>query len=256
MFGRIVASARKQPDPRPAALPPAARGSSPVEPDQAARLLTDLGFLASPDLPDRPGPAYLLVAIRATPTLRHYDPESVDYWVTDADRGVRRTLTRETPMPVSTDFSWGLIRITDRLHETNEYLTFGGTLRTARVDDAIVAAFTSPAPLLRRGGHSQAIDPAAVDLGAFFGRFLLAVDYVPGFERAAAAAEPIARYAAFLVDVAERYRRPPVRDAQPELASLLGREIHRIQSEAPGAWTAGAELRAAAIAATARRAAD
>jgi hypothetical protein len=221
-----------------------------IEPEQAAPLLSDLGFLASPDLPDRPGPAYLLVAFRATPTLRHYDPESVDYWVTEADRGVRRTVTRETPMPVATDFSWGLIRISDRLHETNEYLTFGGTLRAARVDDAVVAAFTSPVPLLRRGGHSQAIDPAAVDLGAFFGRLLLAVDYVPGYERAAAAADPMTRYAAFLNDVAERYRRPPLRDAQPELVTLLGSEIRRLQTEAPAAWAAGTELRTAAIAAT------
>ena len=37
--------------------------------------------------------------------------------------------------------------------------------------------FTSPAPLLRRGGHSQAWDPPAEWLGGFFGRLLLAVDY-------------------------------------------------------------------------------
>jgi hypothetical protein len=47
----------------------------------AVGLVSDLGFLAGPDIPDRPGPAYLLVALRDHPTLRHYDPERIDYWV-------------------------------------------------------------------------------------------------------------------------------------------------------------------------------
>lgn len=46
-----------------------------LDPVTAAPLLADLGFLSSSDLPDRPGPAYLLVALRDAPTLRHYDPE-------------------------------------------------------------------------------------------------------------------------------------------------------------------------------------
>ena len=53
-----------------------------IDPKHAAELLADWGFLADPDLPDRPGPAFLLVAIRATPTFRHYDPELVEYWIT------------------------------------------------------------------------------------------------------------------------------------------------------------------------------
>ena len=94
------------------------------------------------------------------PTLQHYDPEAIDYWISQAGRGERRTLTRETPMPRSEDFSWGLIRLVDRLRVTNEYLTFGGHLDAAAVDEIVVAAFASPAPLLRRGGHSQGGTPA------------------------------------------------------------------------------------------------
>ena len=33
------------------------------------------GFVAQPDLPDRPGPAFLLVALRPAPTLQHYRSE-------------------------------------------------------------------------------------------------------------------------------------------------------------------------------------
>ena len=55
-----------------------------LTPALALGALADLGFLASPDLPDRPGPAYLLVAVRDAPTLRHFDPETIEYWVTEA----------------------------------------------------------------------------------------------------------------------------------------------------------------------------
>jgi len=90
-------------------------GSIPHDPMDPASRIAELGFLANPDLPDRPGPAYLLVALRAAPTLRHYDPETIEYWVTREGRGRRRELTRSTPMPLTEDFSWGMIRIEDRL---------------------------------------------------------------------------------------------------------------------------------------------
>jgi hypothetical protein len=218
-------------------------GATAIAPQAAAPLLEHLGFLASPDLPDRPGPAYLFVAFRDIPTLRHYDPESLEYWTTAAGRGVRREVTRATPVPLATDFSWGLIRIVDRLHVTNEYLTFGGNLVADRVDDAVVAALTSPVPLLRRGGHSQAIDPGADAVGAFFGRLLLAIDVVPGFEQTTTEADPLTRYAAFLIDARDRYNRGRLSETEPELVSLLRAEAHRVEREAPDAWAAGARIR-------------
>lgn len=215
-----------------------------LDPASAAPLLRNLGFLASSDLPDRPGPAYLLVALRDAPTLHHYDPEAVDYWVTEAGRGVRRTLTRYTALPVETDFSWGLIRIVDRLRVTNEYLTFGGRLSVDAVDGAVVAVFSSPAPLLRRGGHSQGWDEGAETMGAFFSRFLLAVDVTPGFESRTARADPITRYAAFLADAMARYRAsPPLRIGQPELWTLLQAEERRLRANHPIEWADGEALR-------------
>jgi hypothetical protein len=214
-----------------------------LDPVSAGGLLASFGFLASPDLPDRPGPAYLLVALREAPTLRHFDPEAVEYWVTDKGRGVRRTLTRASVLPIDTDFSWGLIRVVDRLHVTNEYLTFGGRMTARSLDDVVVAVFTSPAPLLRRGGHSQSWDLGADSLGAFFSRFLLAVDYAPGFEARAAGADPVARYAAFLVDTVRRYRSSPtLRADRPDLWTLLQTEARRLQTDRPRDWEAGAAL--------------
>ena len=220
-----------------------APASTPLDPASAAALMTNLGFLASSDLPDRPGPATLLVALREVPTLHHYDPEVVQYWTTQSGRGLPRTLTRETHLPVETEFSWGLIRIVDRLHVTNEYLTFGGHLSAALVDGVVVAVFRSAAPLLRRGGHSQVWDLGADTVGAFFSRFLLAVDYGPGFEDLAGKATPVSRYAAFLIDAMARYRASPrLRGEQPELWTLLRAEERRLMAKNPTEWAAGEAL--------------
>jgi hypothetical protein len=214
--------------------------------DAAARL-ADLGFLASPDLPDRPGPAFLLVALRDRPTLRHYDPEVVEYWVTRDGRGARQALTRKTRVPVNLDFSWGMIRLVDRLRVTNEYLTFGGSLSAAAVDDATIAVFRSPAPLLRRGGHSQSWDEGADSLGAFFGRLLVAVDYTPGFEGRLARAAPVERYAAFVRDELGRYRQSAaLRIERPHMSALLQAESRRLSADEPSAWSAGEALLASA----------
>ena len=165
------------------------------------------GFLAHPDLPDGPGPASLVVALRASPTMQHYDPEAIDYWVSDGGRGwTTDDHARDPRCRAPRTYSWGLIRLVDRLGISNEYLTFGGHLDAAMVDGVVVAAFASPAPLLRRGGHSQAWDAGADALGGFFARMMVAVDYKPGFEALFAAADPLARYAAFIRDTDLRRR--------------------------------------------------
>jgi hypothetical protein len=210
---------------------------------EAAGRLDQWGFLAHPDLPDGPGPAFLLVAFRPVPTMRHYDPEAVDYWVTEHGRGERRTLTGKTPMPRSEDFSWGLIRLVDRLGISNEYVTFGGHLDAALVDDVVVAAFTSPAPLLRRGGHSQGWDAGADAIGGFFGRMMVAVDFKPGFETAFGDATPLTRYAAFVRDTDQRRRTARRRDAiDDDLGRLLQRESTRLRATAPDPWDAAGAL--------------
>ena len=208
----------------------------------AAGRLADLGFLAGPDLPDRPGPAYLLVALRDHPTLRHYDPERIEFWASGRGRAVRRALTRATPMPLDVEVSWGLIRLVDRVGASNEYLTFGGRVSAAAVDDATVAVFRSPVPLLCRGGHSQLWDDGADLVAAFFGR-LAATLAAPGLEAEVTRATPEARYAAFLADVGARYRRSPALQADcGPLWSTLRTEERQMRDTHPSAWRDGERL--------------
>lgn len=215
-----------------------------IDPRLASELLADWGFLADPDLPDRPGPAFLLVAIRARPTLKHYDPELVEYWITGPRGfGVRETLTYASRLPRETEFSWGRISISDRKGVANRYLSFGGTMRADRVDGEVICVFESPAPLLRRGGHSQGWDTGAHSVGGFFGRFRAAAGYQHEFEKMAADTDPITRYAAFVNELMARYRSSEyLRDHYPRLWTLMLAEEKRLQREHALAWADGAEL--------------
>jgi len=150
-------------------------------------------------------------------------------------------------MPQSHDYSWGLIRLVDRLGVSNEYLTFGGQLDAALIDDVVVAAFSSQAPLLRRGGHSQGWDAGADAIGAFFARMMVAVDFKPGFEQAFAAATPLGRYAMFVRDT-DRRRRTPGHSTSfdDDLGRLVRHEAYRLRASVPTEWdAAGAFLDAA-----------
>ena len=150
-------------------------------------------------------------------------------------------------MPLETELSWGEIQIVDRLKVTNEYLTFGGRLTAAKMGTTSVAVITSPAPILRRGGHSQGWDEGAENLGAFFARLLLAVDYTTGFEPRVAAATPLTRYAAFLIDTVTRYgASPALRASHPDLWLLLRTAANRLRVDHPDDWTLGASLLSAA----------
>jgi hypothetical protein len=235
------------PQPSPIEVHPLATRTAPAAvpaPNDAARILAGLGFLVRSDLPDAAGPATLLVALREKPALTHYDPEVVRYWVSHAGAGRRANLTRVTPLPIDrAPFSWGEIRIADRLRVTNEYLTFGGTLTAADIDGVAIAVFESPVPLLRRGGHSQGWDDAAESVGAFFGRARVAVDYVPGFEARFAGASPEARYAAFVADLTDRYRADAdLREAGRSLWGLATRETRRLERACPADLRDGRRL--------------
>jgi hypothetical protein len=220
--------------------------TAPVDPALAARLLRGLGFLVHPDLPDLAGDAYLLVALRPAPELDHFDPERLIVWVTDGSRGDRLEITRTT-RPIDKDYSWGTIRVVDRFGIANEFVSTGGRLAVEHVGDATIAILTSSAPILRRGGHSQGWDAAAANLSAYFGRLLLTVDYVAGFEAKLAGATPLARYSAFVGDAIDRHRgSAALRAEHGALWPLLCSERKRLLRDHPDAWADGEALLALA----------
>jgi hypothetical protein len=219
--------------------------SSDADITEATRRLTDLGFWLESPFPVRSGDSRLFVATRDQPTLRHFDPERISYWETgDGGRGHRIDLTRGTAVPFTHEFSWGKITLVDRLAVRNEFMTLGGTVTAVETaPDTTTAVFRSPGPLLSLGGHSQSADLVATDLGAFFGRMMVPIDFQPGVEQAISAASPMERYAAFVAYEGWRFESHPLlREEHPQHATILMLEAHRLERDDPFAWAGGQRL--------------
>jgi hypothetical protein len=212
---------------------------------QAAERLLHLGFLLVSPFPPGAADSELLVSLRREPTVQHFDPEAVRYWHTGQDRrGHATELEFGTPTPVTGTFTWGKIEVIDRFGVENNFVTLGGKVEADRVsDEELVAVFRSPAPILRTGGHSQAVDQVALELAAFFARAMVPIDFDPGVEEAIAAADPLSRYAGFVAFEAERYHgHPLLRQEHAAQAQILSGEAERLRTTQPGAWERGNAL--------------
>jgi hypothetical protein len=216
-----------------------------VEPNRVAPLVADLGFLLRWDLPTDDRDALLVVALRARATERHFDPELVTYWRTNQRRrGRREEVTLDSLPPPISEYSWGPIEILDRFGISNTFFSVGGSLAAERTaPDTAILTFSSPGPIVARGGHSQGYDQLASELTAFHARLLVAIDFTPGAEARIAAASPAERYAAFLHhDLARIQRSALIRDAYQDDARLLRVEAARLSRRSPEAWDAAARL--------------
>jgi hypothetical protein len=212
----------------------------------AAALLAELGFtLINGDDPTSPGGANLLVALRDEPTERHFDPEEISYWRFDGDVGRIAALDRGTRAEREGSFSWGRIRLVDRLHVENDFLGFGGTLRVADPDPRTrLVQFHAPAPIFRWAGHSQGLDWLTDEVGAFFARLMIPIDYEGGAEQLVGQVGPAALYAAFVQDAWRRFAATRLeQEAEPELARWARREGHRLEHDDPASVEAGRQLR-------------
>jgi hypothetical protein len=217
--------------------------SADLGPDAGRELLDDLGFLLVPGPPLQPGKAYLFVAIRPRPTLRHFDPERIDYWVASAGHGVAASIEWATREALAGEHSWGSIRAVDRVSAANEFATFGGELLVARLAEAKICVFSSDAPIVACGGHSQDWAPGARDVYGFLARLRAAADPRGPLESIIAGLSPVARYAAFVADSLDRARRSEEQVGWTKESRLvLEREHGRLRAEASAEWAAGVEL--------------
>ncbi|MCJ7712419.1 MAG: hypothetical protein MUQ32_16480, partial [Chloroflexi bacterium] len=198
--------------------------------------LEHLGFeLRDGSLPGSvPGPR-LLLAIRDEPTLDHFDPELVTFWEARGGHGHLASIDRAARVPETRPWSWGPIRVTDRVPVSNQFLGFGGTLLLdACGGTCTYLAFTSRAPIVRWAGHSQGVDPLVDEIGAFFARLMVPVDYQDGAEGRIAEADPEALYGVFVQhSLARVHHSHQLRDADPGLARWLEHEGHRLANDAP-----------------------
>lgn len=233
----------EHPSPTLGIEPPLVTSMGPLTLEEAASVMGDLGFLVVPGVRGRDSRAYLLVAIRRRPTLEHYDPESVLYWTHEGVRDGPAVFDKSVTLPLDLPFSWGTLRVADRLGVANEYLTFGGRLTAGRVKDERIAVFATPGPMLRRGGHSQGWDPGAAHLAAYFGRLRGCLGRDPELDARVARMTPLARYAAYLGGAIHGFAEAPAlsADRHVELPHLRW-EADRLHREYPDDWSSGTRL--------------
>lgn len=230
------------------ALDPVARGGAHqigIADSMAERAVEHLGFLVvNGTSPEAQGGANLVVALRDKPTLAHFDPERIDHWVAAAGRGKATEIDHKTAVPFERPFSWGTIRVVDRLEVSNSFLTFGGTIRAfAAGSGATIVVFSSPAPLVRAAGHSQGVDLSTGEIGAFFARAMIPIDFEPGAEARIAAEPPMTLYAAFQASVGARLRASnELRAAHPGFTAWCRRERGRLAESFPADWEEGQAL--------------
>jgi hypothetical protein len=177
-----------------------------LDPAIGSKLLAQLGFLHVPGRPSTDGRAYLFVALRARPTLAHFDPERVDFWLTVDGRGTHADLDRSTFIRGECEYAWGVISVVDRKAVANEFVSFGGLVSVRRIEEALVGVFSSAAPIAARGGHSQGWDFGAEEMAAFMGRLRAAAGTSGLLELKLAALSPLAIYALFVIDSLRRHR--------------------------------------------------
>jgi hypothetical protein len=213
--------------------------------DEAARHVERLGFLnLNGTAPEAAGGANLVVALRDRPTLTHFDPERVEHWVVADGRGRPAEITRATEAPTEQPFSWGTIRVVDRLEAYNSFLTFGGTVRVVARDPATtLVVMSSHAPILRSTGHSQGVDLSTGEVGAFFARMMIPIDFTAGAEARIAASTPMAVYAAFHASAQQRLGdSDELRESHRDFAAWCRRERQRMADRFAADWEAGYAL--------------
>ena len=128
----------------------------------------------------------------------------------------------------------------------NSFLTFGGVVRAvARDPSTTLVVFASQAPILRSTGHSQGVDLSTGEVGAFFARMMIPIDFNPGAEARIGAAPPMTLYAAFHSSVGARLdASEELRASHPGFAAWCHRERHRLGTAFGADWTAGQALAA------------
>lgn len=214
-----------------------------LDPAIGSELLAKLGFLHVPGRPPADGLAYLFVALRPRPTLRHFDPERVDFWLNVDGRGTRSILDRSTPMRGEFEYAWGVISVVDRKSVVNEFVSFGGVVSVRRIDDVLVAVFRSSGPIAARGGHSQGWDFGAEEMGGFMGRLRAAAGASRSLELKLAELSPLAIYSVFVVDSLIRHRdRHGLLVGDERIVEMLRDEQHWLQAQFPEDWAAGQQI--------------
>ncbi len=185
-------------------------------------------YLLPQSHPHCPGYTGLLVAMRKTPTEKHFDPESMRIQLVNPSGMPDWTvLNLQTPLSKSRRVYPGSLNLCDRLNQEETFFTFGGTLESLAVTGETIYSLRSAAPILWLTSNG---DGLADQLAAEFGHMLGELHARFGakdeaFYRRVAKLDPLMLYIASLHSIFDEYEKTAsLRGSYPKLHTLLHEE--------------------------------
>ncbi|MGE5141096.1 MAG: hypothetical protein ACM3JD_16635 [Rudaea sp.] len=185
-----------------------------------------------------PGYSGLLVAIRAIPTRRHYDPESIGLDILlPPGRIETMAFGRETDVDKGRRVCPGSMTLCDRRGKQEMFFSFGGIIESIHLPDETIFSLRSNAPILwlTRSGETVA-DVLVAEFGHLVGEMRARCkDRDEGFFRRMARIDPLVLYTASLSSIFAEYEsEQPLRDASPDFHLMLHDEKEWL--EETGQW--------------------
>ena len=178
--------------------------------------------------PESPGHTGLLVAIRATSTGQHFDPESMRLRLCDkADLAGWVTLKLQSSFSGSQRVCPGRVVLRDRADKRVHFFTFGGSLETTSISGETVYSLWSPGPILEISSSLESVpDQLAFEVEALLGKLKAKWGSDDtGFTERLAKIDPLQFYLASLQAILKCYQRNRAfRDSSPELFAMLLKE--------------------------------
>ena len=115
-------------------------------------------YLLPKSHPHSPGYTGLLVAIRETPTKRHFDPEKIRLQILDEHSVPKRmTFYLKWHLVKSRQVCTGRVILRDRRDKKVEFFTFGGSIESVSVSGETVYSLRSTAPILHLTDKEESI---------------------------------------------------------------------------------------------------
>lgn len=183
----------------------------------------------------------LLVAIRPRPTEAHYDPESVQLRLRDANGSAQWvSLSQRPSFRQPARVCAGHITLGDRREKKVEFFTFGGEIRAVLDDATTVYAIRSPVPIL--GITPPSLNTVAEKLALKAETALARGDACwgrnrQGFLQRLGEVDPMALYAAILEGILCREDMPPVLCARNQTLEQAARR-EQAWLQGTGQWSA------------------
>ena len=175
--------------------------------------IKELGYYLPPKShSSSPGHPGLLVAIRATPTRMHFDPEGIHLALSSADGASESAnLSLHSPFQDSRRVCPGQVAIHDRVDRRIHFFVFGGLLEAVFRPNETIYSFTSAAPILEITHHPESMsNQLAIETEAMLGgmKALWGLDD-KGFTQRLNQIEPLELYRSSLHTILQRYERAP-----------------------------------------------